>query len=259
MLILMPIVRPLNFGILCTTTIGIKAQANAHTRDGLLTSPTFPWQLHLLLEDAEIKGFSHVVSWMERGTMFKVHKPKEFADRVMPRYFNQTRYKSFQRQLNSYRFHRFVAGKNKGTCFHELFVREKPDLCTHINREKVNRGRPGAAQQQTLLLADHAPLPNVPRLSRRDSSEADVADNFLRMFNSTEVDPLECPSVTMFDDVEEIVAGLTSMSATTRAFQHEKMGGNEFPLLDFLFDDETQKANSNALVPQYMSSSVLVW
>jgi hypothetical protein len=100
------------------------------------------------LDDAEIKGFSHVVSWLEGGTMFKVHKPKEFADRVMPCYFNQTRYKSFQRQLNSYRFSRFVAGKNKGTCFHELFTRDKPDLCRHITRVKVTRGRLDRAQEQ---------------------------------------------------------------------------------------------------------------
>jgi hypothetical protein len=133
------------------STAGIQSPANATNSDdpdGLVPILTFPWQLHLLLDDADIKGFSHVVSWLEGGTMFKVHKPKEFADRVMPCYFNQTRYKSFQRQLNSYRFHRFVAGKNKGTCFHELFMRDKPDLCRHVNRVKVNRGRQDAAQQQ---------------------------------------------------------------------------------------------------------------
>ena len=126
----------------------LQSPATITNPDGLLPS-TFPWQLHLLLEDAEIKGFSHIVSWLERGTTFKVHKPKEFADRVMPCYFNQTRYKSFQRQLNSYRFRRFVAGKNKGTCFHELFMRDTPELCRHIDRVKVNpRGRPAVVQQQ---------------------------------------------------------------------------------------------------------------
>jgi hypothetical protein len=170
---------------------------------------TFPCQLHLLLDDAEIKGFSDVVSWLDGGTMFKVHKTKEFADHIMPYYFNQTRYKSFQRQLNCYRFHRFSAGEYKGTCFHELFVRGKPDLCKQINRVQVSRGCPGVAQQLSLLLGeDVAPLPNAPRLPRRriESSEADgVPEKFLRMFNSTEVDPLECPSVTMFDDEEEDV------------------------------------------------------
>jgi hypothetical protein len=147
-----PLFDPLNFGTGLYTTAGIKkSPANVtNPDDGVVLPTTFPWQLHLLLDDAEIKGFSDVVSWLEAGTMFKVHKTKEFVDRIMPRYFNQTRYKSFQRQLNSYRFHRFVAGKNKGTCFHELFIRDKPDLCTHISRVKVNRGprRPADAAAQ---------------------------------------------------------------------------------------------------------------
>jgi hypothetical protein len=129
------------------STTDIQSPANVYSPDGLAPT-TFPWQLHLLLDDAEIKGFSDVVSWLEGGTMFKVHKTKEFANRIMPCYFNQTRYKSFQRQLNSYRFHRFVAGKNKGTCFHDLFTRDKPDLCRHINRVKVNRGRAADPAQQ---------------------------------------------------------------------------------------------------------------
>jgi hypothetical protein len=156
--------------------------------------------------------------------MFKVHKTKEFADRIMPCYFNQTRYKSFQRQLNSYRFHRFVAGKDKGTCFHELFIRDKPGLCTHINRAKVNRGRPHAAQRQTLLLDDIiVPSPNAPRLSSsRESSEADVPEIFLRIFNSKEVEPLECPSVTMFDDEEEDMPLGRTTSAVIPALRQEK-------------------------------------
>jgi hypothetical protein len=173
----------------------------------MLPGTSFPSQLHLLLHDAEIQGFSHVVSWLERGTMFKVHKPKEFADRIMPRYFkNQTRYKSFQRQLNCYRFHRFDAGNIKGACFHALFMRDKPHLCTHINRVKVTRGRPGMVQKQTLLVDHHAPPSSkaLGLLSRTtECSEVDVPDHFLRMFNSTEVDPLECPSFTIFDDEEE--------------------------------------------------------
>jgi hypothetical protein len=188
--------------------------------------------------------------------MFKVHKTKEFADRIMPCYFNQTHYKSFQRQLNSYRFHRFVAGKNKGTCFHELFMRDKPDLCTNINRMKVTRGRPHAALvQQTLPLDNHAPSPKAPLgLSIRESLEADDLENFLRIFNSAEVDPLECPSVTIFDDEEEdLKLGRTTSSANTATALH--MGESEFQdknnFFGSLFDAEPQQTNSNAMVPQY--------
>jgi hypothetical protein len=243
--------------------------------DGLAPM-TFPWLLHILLDDAEIKGFSHVVSWMEGGTMFKVHKTKEFTDRIMPCYFNQTRYKSFQRQLNSYRFHRFIAGKNKGICFHELFMRDKPYLCTHINRVRVNRLRPGAAQQQqqTLLLGDLAPpSPNdPPRLSRTESSIEDVRESVLRMFNMSteEVDPLECPSATMFSDDEEedtlqlgrrtsSATSTSTTSSTTPAPQQENLGEREFhdeeinSLFLSLFDDEPHRpeTNSNAMVAHH--------
>jgi hypothetical protein len=225
----------------------------------------FPWRLHLLLDEAEIKGFSHVVSWLERGTMFKVHKTKEFADRVMPCYFqNQTRYKSFQRQLNSYRFHRFIAGNNKGACFHALFMKDKPDLCTHINRAKVTRRSPDAAQQQTLLMDDHALSPKAPRgLSIRESLAADVPDDFLRMFNSTVVDPLECPSVTIFDDEEEGIqlsrTTLSSATTATHALQQEDMGDeSEFQdtsksLVSLSDGERPQKTkHNNALIPQYV-------
>ena len=130
------------------STTDIQSPASVTDPPDDLAPTTFPWQLHLLLDDAESKGFADVVSWLEGGTMFKVHKTKEFSDRIMPCYFNQTRYKSFQRQLNSYRFHRFIAGKNKGACFHELFTRDKSDLCRHINRVKVNRGRSADLAQQ---------------------------------------------------------------------------------------------------------------
>jgi hypothetical protein len=164
-----PIVEPPQE--LRSSTAGIQSSANLATKPDSLAPITFPWQLHLLLDDAEIKGFSHVVSWLDGGMMFKVHKPKEFADRVMPCYFNQTRYKSFQRQLNSYRFRRFVAGKNKGTCFHELFIREKPDLCRHITRLKVNRRLVDAAQDQNSQVFCDQQVSNA-LLLRRDDNES---------------------------------------------------------------------------------------
>jgi hypothetical protein len=116
------------------------------------------------------------------------------------------------------------AGKNKGACFHALFMRDRPDLCTHMSRVKVTpRTRAGRAQNQTLLLDDHAP-PSPRKARRRESLEGDVPDNFLRMFNSTEVDPLECPSVAIFDDKEEDVqlGRRSSATACTHALQRER-------------------------------------
>lgn len=60
--------------------------------------PAFPWKLHDVLEDAERKGFASIVSWTLGGRAFKVHNQKQFETQIMTRYFNQTQYKSFQRQ-----------------------------------------------------------------------------------------------------------------------------------------------------------------
>ena len=74
---------------------------------------TFPFQLHDLLDDATSKGFDWIVSWLAEGDAFKVYWHKQFEDEIMPVYFKQTKYKSFQRQLNLYNFVRQKDGLKK--------------------------------------------------------------------------------------------------------------------------------------------------
>ncbi len=57
----------------------------------------FPWKLHRVLEESDRLGFEDIVSW-QGNRAFKVHDPKSFENTIMKKYFNQTRYKSFQRQ-----------------------------------------------------------------------------------------------------------------------------------------------------------------
>ena len=42
------------------------------------------------------------VSWQPGNKCFRVHDPNQFVSTVMPRFFKQTKYKSFQRQLVSF-------------------------------------------------------------------------------------------------------------------------------------------------------------
>ena len=97
----------------------------------------FPWRLHDMLLDAEDMGFCDLVSWLPCGTMFRVHQTDDFAEKVLPKYFNQNRYKSFQRQLNIYGFERVAQGKDKGAYAHKCFIRGIPDLCGHMTRTKI--------------------------------------------------------------------------------------------------------------------------
>lgn len=56
----------------------------------------FPYKLYQMLTDADEKGFHHIVSWNATGTSFKVHDSVAFTKTIIPKYFKQTRYKSFQ-------------------------------------------------------------------------------------------------------------------------------------------------------------------
>jgi hypothetical protein len=99
----------------------------------------FPWKLHEMLEAAETEGFRTIVSWLPDESSFRVHHADLFASEVMPRYFNGTKYKSFQRQLNIYGFERIRLGPGFGAYKHTFFVRGKPSLCRHMIRVKIKK------------------------------------------------------------------------------------------------------------------------
>jgi hypothetical protein len=100
------------------------------------TSLQFPWKLHEMLDDAEIEGFTYIVSWLPDYNSFKVHDQEAFTSLIMARYFRQTKYKSFQRQLNIWCFQRIARGEGRGGYMHALFVRAKPSLCYSMKRTK---------------------------------------------------------------------------------------------------------------------------
>jgi hypothetical protein len=103
---------------------------------GGVTTP-FPIKLHDMLDQIERDGYGDVISWQPHGRCFVVHKPKEFVDHIMPTYFKQSKFPSFQRQLNLYGFQRLTKGEDKGGYYHEMFLRNKIFLAHRINRMRV--------------------------------------------------------------------------------------------------------------------------
>jgi hypothetical protein len=97
----------------------------------------FPIKLHEMLEGMADNGSQDVVSWQPHGRSFRVHQPEVFARDIMPYYFKQTKYKSFQRQLHIYGFHRCNKGMDKGAYFHSLFIQSKKSMSMQMVREKV--------------------------------------------------------------------------------------------------------------------------
>ena len=96
---------------------------------------TFHEKLHALLDD---NPFEDVISWQSHGRSFSVHKPDRFVAEVMPKYFKQSKFSSFLRQLNLYSFTRQRAlGPDKGGYYHKFFLRGRGDLCSYLTRMAV--------------------------------------------------------------------------------------------------------------------------
>jgi hypothetical protein len=100
-------------------------------------SLSFPMKLHKMLEEASKLDLENVVAWQPGGKSFKVLQPQRFAAGILHNYFNQTKYKSFQRQLNIYGFRVVQLGPNKGGYAHRFFVKDEPELTNLITRRKA--------------------------------------------------------------------------------------------------------------------------
>ena len=97
------------------SSLGVEAGSDAAIQ-GDASRKKFPWALHTLLEDAEKAGDAAVVSWNPSGNAFQVNKRDEFMKRILPRYFKQSKFKSFVRQLGLWGFTILDQGPDKGSC-----------------------------------------------------------------------------------------------------------------------------------------------
>jgi hypothetical protein len=105
-----------------------------------------------MLEEMAAVGDESIVSWQPHGKAFRVHQPDAFARTVMPRYFKeQTKYKSFQRQLHFYGFHRVRKGMDTGAYFHRMFIRNQKSMSLRMSCQK-HKGK-----KSTEAVDHHAP------------------------------------------------------------------------------------------------------
>lgn len=99
---------------------------------------SFPFKLHLMLDSSTQYQYSHIVSWVNQGTAFKVFDHDAFVEKVMPMFFDQSKYESFRRQLNLYQFHRQSKGgrgaADRGVISHPYLRANARHLCSKITR-----------------------------------------------------------------------------------------------------------------------------
>ncbi|KAG7350792.1 HSF-type DNA-binding protein [Nitzschia inconspicua] len=98
---------------------------------GWCRSQRFPVKLYALLSQPRL---SHIISWMPHGRSWKVLNPREFEASILPVFFESDNYHSFNRVINAWSFRRKSTGPDRGSYFHELFLRGKPHLQKHMRR-----------------------------------------------------------------------------------------------------------------------------
>jgi hypothetical protein len=81
-----------------------------------------------LLKVLSNKEYSHIISWMPSGKSFRIHKPKLFADEILPVHFKSAKISSFTRKLHRWKFARHHRGDEAGAFYHENFQKNRIDL-----------------------------------------------------------------------------------------------------------------------------------
>mmetsp|Transcript_1236 Transcript_1236/g.2500 ORF Transcript_1236/g.2500 Transcript_1236/m.2500 type:complete len:407 (+) Transcript_1236:510-1730(+) len=114
-------------------------ESNFMRRKGRGHGAQFPEKLYTVLEAISRANLLDIVAWADHGQVFYIHRLKHFEQVILPLFFKNIKWTSFQRQLNLYRF-KLVRQETDLRCYyHELFLRGRPELCTSIERTEVKK------------------------------------------------------------------------------------------------------------------------
>merc|ERR1719215_2138114 len=81
--------------------------------------------------------FHRIIHWKPHGRAFLVEDPVRFSCYIMPHFFRNNHYTSFQRQLNLYGFKRLSRGADAGSYYHEYFLRNRAYIIDRIQMIKI--------------------------------------------------------------------------------------------------------------------------
>lgn len=102
------------------------------TQDDDSKLPAFPKKIFDILSQESI---SDIITWMPNGKSWRILRPAAFEDEVLPSYFPGIKYSSFKRQVNAWGFKRITEGFYQNSYYHDMFVRDEPDLMKNIVRQ----------------------------------------------------------------------------------------------------------------------------
>ena len=117
--------------------------------------------MHAILTNPNLND---VVAWAPHGRSWCILKPREFEIRVLPKYFEHSKFSSFVRQANGWGFRRLSQGHDRNAYYHEYFLRGMPWLCKKMRRPKVAEKKPVDPELEPDFYAISAqfPVPDKP-------------------------------------------------------------------------------------------------
>ena len=87
-----------------------------------------------------------LVEWTDAGTAFQIYDTDELSVHILPKYFNLTKFKSFQRQLNYFGFRKWTKTMAQVCTFsHPSFQRDAVEAMAKIKRKKRQDRQLGSA------------------------------------------------------------------------------------------------------------------
>ncbi|KAL7465903.1 hypothetical protein ACHAXS_006206 [Conticribra weissflogii] len=100
----------------------------------------FPAKLHSVLSNSE---YGHIVRWMPHDRAWKIINKDLLISEVIPKYWGQTKFESFMRQLSGWGFKRLhQSGPDFRAYYHECFLRGLPTLTKLMKRvESTKEGK----------------------------------------------------------------------------------------------------------------------
>jgi len=126
----------------------------------------FPAKLESILSRHE---WSDIVCWMPHGRSWKILKHHDFETLIMPLYFDHCNYHSFNRLVNAWSFRRISSGPDRGSYYHEVFLRGRPDL------SRIMRRLPKSQKKAPMSKRDEPDFYAMPAMAQTDLLAAAAA------------------------------------------------------------------------------------
>ena len=129
-----------------------------------------------------------IIAWTPSGKSFAVLKPKLFVSEILGRVFRSAKYSSFTRKLHRWGFMRHYRGEEAGTFYHELFVKNRLDLCEKMTCHKEEPKTPSKKAKKTVappppptpVLACSKSVSYMPTMTPRNSLSNAVTNTLLQ-------------------------------------------------------------------------------